>query len=343
MTRPKTYGEFAETNEYTRVDERLRDREISDDAWRILNMHNEIPDAVKKHFDMQDVTQTYVDYYDDNNVAIIATTKDCYEPIMMSAIVGDKFEASVDCLLESDRWDVEYKFGESVDSMFDKLSTDLIGGIKRDVVLRVVDFQKLDIALKYNPELIGQIDMDKPWLRRNFQYPGLSDEKVYAYIERVHRQIQSRLDNLDGHDIYRYEHWEGDHNIGLRLDVSWPNPEREGELLRRRFQMFDTDGHICLIHEDDVIYTNHDTDISLSIQYHSNYGRVGEDVPYTPETLHDTVDAVMAKVDTLMANPPVRETILPTDLEILRDLRLSNVSPHAAEMIDVVNWCGMIL
>mgnify|MGYP000844515921 FL=1 len=32
MTRPKTYGEFAETNEYTRVDERLRDREISDDA-----------------------------------------------------------------------------------------------------------------------------------------------------------------------------------------------------------------------------------------------------------------------------------------------------------------------
>ena len=101
--------------------------------------------------------------------------------------------------------------------------------------------------------------------------------------------------------------------------------------------MFDTDGHICLIHEDDVIYTNHDTDIPLSIQYHSNYGRVGEDVPYTPETLHDTVDAVMAKVDTLMANPPVRETILPTDLEILRDLRLSNVSPHAAEMIDVGN------
>lgn len=30
MTRPKTYGEFADTNEYTRVDERLRDREISD-------------------------------------------------------------------------------------------------------------------------------------------------------------------------------------------------------------------------------------------------------------------------------------------------------------------------
>lgn len=75
MERPKTYGEFAEMNEYTRVDERLRDREISDDAWRVLNMHNEIPDVVKKHFDMQDVTVSYVDYYDDNNVAIYRPNK----------------------------------------------------------------------------------------------------------------------------------------------------------------------------------------------------------------------------------------------------------------------------
>lgn len=337
MERPKTYGEFAEMNEYTRVDERLRDREISDDAWRVLNMHNEIPDVVKKHFDMQDVTVSYVDYYDDNNVAIVATTKDCYEPIMMSAIVGDKFEASVDCLLESDRWDVEYKFGESVDSMFEKLSTDLIGGIKRDIFLRSIDFQKLDAAVKYDPELVGQIDADKPWLRRNYQYPGLSDEKVYAYIERLHRQLQSRLEPFDGLDIYRYEHWDGDYNIGLRLDASWPNPEREGELLRRRFQIGADDGHIYLYHEDDVIYTNHDTEIPLDIQYHSNCNRVGEDIPYTPDTLHDTVEAVMKNVDTLLANPPVRETILPTDLEILRDLRLSNVSPHAAEMIGLGN------
>lgn len=29
MTRPKTYGEFADANEYIRVDERLRDRGIA--------------------------------------------------------------------------------------------------------------------------------------------------------------------------------------------------------------------------------------------------------------------------------------------------------------------------
>lgn len=78
MTKPNTYGEFAKSNPNTRVDERLHDREITDDAWRILNLHNEIPEDVKDHFDIQDVTISYVDFYDDDNVAIVATTKDCY-------------------------------------------------------------------------------------------------------------------------------------------------------------------------------------------------------------------------------------------------------------------------
>lgn len=95
MTRPKTYGEFADANEYTRVDERLRDREISEDAWRILNMHKEIPQNVKTHFGIKDETVACVDYYDENNVAIVATTKDCYEPIMMSAIVESEFRRTL--------------------------------------------------------------------------------------------------------------------------------------------------------------------------------------------------------------------------------------------------------
>lgn len=66
MERPKTYGEFAAINSHTHIDERVKDREISDDAWRVLNLHNEIPEKVKKHFDIQDITQSYVDYYDEN-------------------------------------------------------------------------------------------------------------------------------------------------------------------------------------------------------------------------------------------------------------------------------------
>ena len=55
MTKPKTYGEFANQMQDVHIDERVRDREISEDAWRILNLHKEIPEDVKEHFDIQDV------------------------------------------------------------------------------------------------------------------------------------------------------------------------------------------------------------------------------------------------------------------------------------------------
>lgn len=344
MTRPKTYGEYADLMHDVRVDARLHDREISDDAWRILNLHNEIPQNVKTHFGIKDETVACVDYYDENNVAIVATTKDCYEPIMMSAIVGDRFEALVDCLLETDRWDTEYNFNDTVDSMFEKLRVDLVGGIKRDIYLRGIDFELLKSAVDGDPHLLDNLDetfTNQPWLRRNKER-GIQDEPAFMYRERLHRQIQSRLDTLEGHDIYRYEPWEGDDNfsLGLRLDVSWPNPEREDELLRRRFEIKPHNGLMVVLHEDDVIYTNRDTDIPLQIQYHSNYGDVRDvknGVPYTAETLQDTVEAVMAKVDWLMVHPPVRETILPKDLEFVHELRLSNVSPHAAEMLGIGN------
>lgn len=129
MTKPKTYGEFAEHNEYVHIDERVRDREITDDAWRILNLHNEIPEDVKEHFDIQDVTVSYVDFYDDDNVAIVATTKDCYEPIVVSAVVGDRFEATVDCLTDCERDTLEFDDSEE---MFEVLEEALTDGIEED-------------------------------------------------------------------------------------------------------------------------------------------------------------------------------------------------------------------
>lgn len=34
MTKPKTYGEFADQMQDVHIDERVRDREIIDDAWQ---------------------------------------------------------------------------------------------------------------------------------------------------------------------------------------------------------------------------------------------------------------------------------------------------------------------
>lgn len=333
MIRPKTYGEFAEMNEYTRVDERLRDREISDDAWRILNLHNEIPDVVKKHFDMQDVTVSYVDYYDDNNVAIVASTKDCYEPIRMSAIVGDKFEASVDCLLESDRWDVE--FDKSADDMFDELQGKLISGVERDNLLREqYDRPRYEHWAKMYPESDNETLRTEPWKYFRHLYYSMPEDSEWMFLERLHRQMQNRFDNINGLEVIHFDRTMNDstYSTGYRTKVKWPNPEREGETLQREIRTYLHRGHIVVDHNDDVLYTNTSKELPLKVQYHTEYGPHGK-VAVGESDIDAFVDATMAEIDDLMSKPPVRETILPDDLRCLHEFRLSEISPHVKDVV----------
>lgn len=246
MTRPKTYGEFADTNEYTRVDERLRDREISDDAWRVLNLHNEIPEKVKEHFDIKDVTQSYVDYYDDNYVTIIAMTKDCYEPIMMSAVVGDigdndRFDVSVDSLTKWDRCTIGYP--GNADYVFAQLGETLIDSIERDEALREMERKSFEEDCKYDPEFAAKHGNVNPYLCDRSIYYDMDDEVAYAFEERFHRYIQSKFEQIEGAEIVQNEYGNGsDTNIDRRVKVQWPNPEREGETLIRRFEVYTNGG-----------------------------------------------------------------------------------------------------
>lgn len=116
---------------------------------------------------------------------------------------------------------------------------------------------------------------------------------------------------------------EGEDSIGIDIRASWANRERKGEELRRRIQIYARDGHIEFEHQDDVIYKSRETDVPLDVQYHIGYGRDGQGIPFDEKDIHASFDAVVAKVDTLMANLPERETILPKDIKSLHELRLS--------------------
>ena len=224
MTKPNTYGEFAKINPNTHVDERLHDREISEDAWRILHLHNEIPQDVKDHFDIQDVTVSYVDYYDDDNVAIVATTKDCYEPIVVSAVVGVRFEATVDCLTDCERDTLEF------DEMFEVLEEALTDGIDEDENLREIDRERFEYAVKHDPELADNPLSEEPWKLFRASFYDLPEASEHAFLERIHRQIQARYDEhgvdvqIDDCDL-----GEGEDSIGIDIRASWDNPERKGE------------------------------------------------------------------------------------------------------------------
>lgn len=61
MTRPKTYGEYANQIPNVTVDIRVRDREITDNAWRVLNAENELSPDIVEQFNMDSDKDTNKD------------------------------------------------------------------------------------------------------------------------------------------------------------------------------------------------------------------------------------------------------------------------------------------
>lgn len=65
MTKPKTYGEYADQTPDAHVDSRVRDREITDEAWVMLNMEDELSPEIVQKLKVTKGRRTYVDYYDE--------------------------------------------------------------------------------------------------------------------------------------------------------------------------------------------------------------------------------------------------------------------------------------
>ena len=100
MTRPKTYGEYAEQTPDVHVDKRVRDREITDDAWMMLHMEDELEPEIVQKLKVTKGRRTYVDYYDENNV-VLTTSTTHPASLMLSGIVGD-------------RCDVRYRYSDGL-------------------------------------------------------------------------------------------------------------------------------------------------------------------------------------------------------------------------------------
>lgn len=90
-----TYREYATQHSHIQIDKRVYDREITPDALKVLELYNHIDDDLKDYFCYKDRMDAVVDYYDDNNVSIIASIgRDT--PIDVSCVLGDKNRISFD-------------------------------------------------------------------------------------------------------------------------------------------------------------------------------------------------------------------------------------------------------
>ena len=85
-----TYREYQATHPHIQMDERILDRDITPDALMALELYKHIDSDIKDYYQYEDKMDAVVDYYDDNNVSIIASTTGGTTPIDVSCVLGDK-------------------------------------------------------------------------------------------------------------------------------------------------------------------------------------------------------------------------------------------------------------
>ena len=91
-----TYREYQATHPHIQMDERILDRDITPDALMALELYNHIDSDLKDYYQYEDKMDAVVDYYDDNNVSIIASTIGGTAPIDVSCVLGDKNRITFD-------------------------------------------------------------------------------------------------------------------------------------------------------------------------------------------------------------------------------------------------------
>lgn len=203
MTRPKTYGEYANQAPNVTVDIRVRDREITDDMWRVLNAEDELPQDIVEQFNMGSDKHTYIDYYDDENVVLTtATAKESesdYTIALFSGIVGERFEMRS---LIRDEWNEYYSEVSSVDDLSSSI-------------------EELNQSRTKENKRIARIGYERP------TYQSYSRD-AYILAERTRRYIQRRVEGMENVTLAKEHNFKQFRGGGCAIiDYEWKNPTRK--------------------------------------------------------------------------------------------------------------------
>lgn len=201
MTKPKTYGEYADQTPNVTVDIRVRDREITDDAWRVLNAEDELPQDIVEQFNMDSDKHTYIDYHDDENVVLTTTTakESDYKIALFSGIVGERFEMRS---LIRDEWNEYYSEVSSVDELFPSI-------------------EELNQSRTKENKRIARIGYERP------TYQSYSRD-AYILAERTRRYIQRRVEGMENVTLAKEHNFKQFRGGGCAIiDYEWKNPTRK--------------------------------------------------------------------------------------------------------------------
>lgn len=231
MTRPKTYGEYAEQSPDVHVDIRARDREITDDAWVMLHMEDELRPEIVQRLNVTKGRRTYVDYYDENNV-VLTTSTTHPASLMLSGIVGNRCDVRY---RYSDGHAGRYHTAKSMGVLFENLNRSAMTDI------RVNDLGK-DSHRFYDTPIDTNI-----------------------MHERIRRQIQRRAEQLPQVQLNK------DTQGGPYMTKGFEWAAANGDTLSRAFHVQIEGDDIHLGRTDTVTYTDQSKAVPLEVEYKTEY------------------------------------------------------------------------
>lgn len=178
-----TYREYALQHPHIQIDKRVYDREITPEALTALELYNHLDDDIKDYYQYSDKMEAVVDYYDDNNVSIIASTTGGLTPIDVSCVFGDKNRISMEYVTDvtyagDARWEFHNHADTSknIDTFIQELNT-----VARDVI--DIDERKNNVR-KPGPLLFADDDVETT---TRFDY--------LVFTERAKRNIEKQVED----------------------------------------------------------------------------------------------------------------------------------------------------
>lgn len=306
MTRPKTYSEYANQAPNVTVDIRVRDREITDDMWRVLTAENELSPDIVEQFNMDSDKHTYIDYYDDENVVLTTTTakESDYKIALFSGIVGERFEMRS---LIRDEWNEYYSEVSSVDELFPSI-------------------EELNQSRTKENKRIARIGYERP------TYQSYSRD-AYILAERTRRYIQRRVEGMENVTLAKEHNFKQFRGGGCAIiDYEWKNPTRKETATRTITIDTNKDG-IKISHNGEVKFVNTEREIPLKGTY-SNEGWTTVDCSVR-DGMSDGFDTAQYALDELLNRPLDTTKIIPESCANLHHFRLTDAAPHLADMAPI--------
>lgn len=267
-----TYKEYLTTHPHIQMDERILDRNITSDALMALELYNHLDRDVKDYYQYEDKMNAVVDYYDDNNVSIIASTTGGTTPIDVSCVLGDKNRITFDYVeiqmrdSASNTHRPELTMGEFIAEVNEWVSATAAADRTRGMYERPsTDYtlMSIDDDTHTRFDYVVFAERARRLLERKIENAGLSVDRGYTNVDLYHQvetSVYTKMPDGKTESLYEVTYDPADKTVDVRRkDIADYRSENENgavhysKISERILGIMQSDNlDACLTYVDDL-------------------------------------------------------------------------------------------